>query len=129
MIGGDERGGCAYKVRLEEHERRLVVAVVEGDHGEQAGEGSRNAQRMARAEGLEGVAKQMRGETAGPLVEIADHEARRGEVRAGEDLFTEQNAGLAATLVEAGAEVNVEDVQELAIVFDVGLQCATLFAA
>ena len=75
MVGGDERGGCAHEVRFDQLERRLVVAVVERDHGEQAGEGGRQAQRMARAEGVEGLAEQMRGEAAGPLVEVADDEA------------------------------------------------------
>ena len=53
----------------------------------------------------------------------------RGELRAGEDLFAEQHAGLAAALVEAGAKVDVEDVEELWAELDVGLERATLFAA
>ena len=52
-----------------------------------------------------------------------------GELRVGEDLFAEQNAGLAAALVEAGAEVDVEDVQELWAELDVGLEGTALFAA
>ena len=129
VVGGDERGGCAYELGFDQLKGRLVVTVVERDDGQKAGEGRRQAQGVTRAEGVEGFAQQMRGEAARPLVEVSDDEARRGELRIGEDLVTEQEAGLAAAFVEAGAEVHVENVEELRAELDVGAKRAALFAA
>src|SRR5215472_5687267 len=129
MVGGDERSGRAYEVGFEEFERRFVVAVIERDYWEQTGERSRNAQRVAWTEGLEGIAKQMRSEAAGPLVEIADDQARAGELRACEDLFAEEYAGLTAALVKSGAQMDIEDMQDLRADLDVSPERATLFAA
>lgn len=128
MVAGDEREGRADEVRFEELEGWLVEAVVECEEREDAGVGGGNAHAVARLEGLEGGAEQARGEAAGPLVEVADEEAWWGEVFVAEDLFAEQEAGLPAALVEAGAEVNVEEVQCVLAEVDVGLEGAALFA-
>ncbi len=129
MVGGDERGGRADEVGFDELEWGLVVAVIECDQGEQAGEGCGHAEGVAGAEGLKAAAKKACGEAAGPLVEIADDEAWSGELRVAEDFFAEENACLAAALVQTGAEVHVEEVQQVRAELDIGLQRATLFAA
>ena len=128
MVGGDERGGCAHEVGVEELQWGFVVAVVERHEWQQAGEGGRKPQSVAWTESVEGFAEQVCGEAAGPFVEVADDEARGCELRVGENFFAEEKAGLAAALVEAGAEVDVEDVQKLRAELDVGLKHAALFA-
>src|SRR5581483_6927993 len=129
VVGGDERSGRADEVGLDELEWGFVVAVVECDQWEQARKGCGDAEGVAGAEGLEAVAEKARGEAAGPLVEIADDETRRFELGVAEDIFAEQKLGLAAALVQAGAEVHVEEVEKVGAEFDVGLQGAALFSA
>ena len=121
VVGGDEGSRRADETGLEKLERRLVVAVIERDEREQAREGGRHAEGVARLEGLKGVAQKACGEATGPFVEIADDKARRTELGVVEDLFAEKNAGLTAAFVEAGAEVDVEQVEQNRAQLDVCL--------
>lgn len=80
MVRGDERRSAAPQSRIQQVQRRLVIAVVERKKGQHSGKGSRKVRGMARAEGLEFAVHESRGEAARPFIEIAQHQARSAQI-------------------------------------------------
>ncbi len=130
MVGGEEGLAAAPQFGIHQMQRRFVVTVVEGEERQQAGESAREAGSVLGAEGLKLAAEEARGQTARPLVEIAEHEARAAQGGLAEDLGIHEPFGLEAALHVAGAEMHVEEMNQAAWSdFDFGLEDAARLAA
>src|SRR5215469_7681661 len=130
VVGGEEGVAVSPEARGNELQWGLVVAVVEAQDRQQAGKGARKTAAVLRVERLKARAHEASSQAVGPLVEIAEDEARPEEAGLVEDFGIEELASLEAPLHVAGAEMDVEDMNEEAGGdFDLGLEHAARFAS
>lgn len=76
MIGGDKCGAAFVEREAFKRERGIVVDVIEVDERERAGIGARSLEMLAEVCTLEMFGEKVRGQTARPFVEVAEHDAR-----------------------------------------------------
>src|ERR1035437_4702604 len=104
VIGGDERRTRTPEAGFLKAQRRLIVAVVEGQQRQYSWIGAREATDMSRPEAIKAAAKQFSCQSARPLVEVTDCKARAFEFRLHENLRSHKFSGLEAALHVACAE-------------------------
>ena len=115
MIAGYERETTAVRESVFDFQMIVVINMVEMEKRKNARISS-SAREMFKQIGRTKMRFQKpRRQTARPLVEIAEHQARR-VVLSIQDLVVEQSFDLLAPLEKSRAEMNIVNVHETAIV-------------
>src|SRR6185437_16886549 len=128
MIGSDHRAPAAPDPGAFHFQRRLVVAMIEAENGQHAGKGSRGTPVANRAIAFETLLEEPGGDATGPLVEVADDDARSAQPGLREDIGPDEDFDLAASFEIAGSEMHIKDIHvQGATHFNGALQDAALF--
>jgi hypothetical protein len=130
MIGSHKGGTTPVKRQRFQVKSCIEINVIEMQEGQNAGIGAGAAEMGADVSALKVRFEEARCKAPGPLVEIAEDDACYRELTVGKDSEVDELSSLKAAFEERGAQVNVEDMQDAAVLeVDVGLQAAAAFAA
>lgn len=125
MVRRQERKPRTRHGQTEHLQAARVVDVVEVQNREEAWIGAPPLEIAADVHAPQLSAQQDRGQTAHPLVEVAQHDFGTADVAVADDLG--QALSLIPSLENGGAEVDVVDVQSMSVDVDIGpLQAARL---
>lgn len=130
MIGSYKGGTTSVKRQRLQVKHFIEINVIEMQEGQNAGIGAGAAEMGADVGALKMRFEESRYKALGPLVEIAEDDACSRELTVGKDSEVDELSSLMAAFEERGAQVDVEDMQDAAVLeADVGLQAAAAFAA